>query len=72
MTETWIDEGELDFIAEPYDGGVALQVNGNDLVHITDADDETGWAHITVFTSSDPNAIILFEGQINVRERRDT
>lgn len=67
----WLEAGELDFDAEPYDGGIAFQVDGCDLVHITDVDEETGWGHITVFTSSDSNAAVLFSGPINVRERRN-
>lgn len=51
--------------------GFALQVDGNDLVHVTDIDRETGQALVRVFTSTDPDAAVLFEGTVNVLERRN-
>lgn len=49
-------------------GTVALQVDGNDLVHINPPDDE-GMAFMTVFSSSHPNAFVLWAGSVNVLER---
>lgn len=48
---------------------VAFQVHGADIVHLSDIDEETGWATLTVFTSTHPDARILFTGQVNIYER---
>lgn len=68
--EQYMATGDVEYIAEPCDGGAYLQADGNDLVSITDVDDN-GWGTITVFTSSDPNATVQWQGRINVRERRN-
>lgn len=61
----------LEFRADWLDShGVAFQVDGQDLVHITDIDSETGIATVTVFSSSHPDATVLFTGEINVLERK--
>jgi len=51
---------------------VALQFDGNDLVHVTDIDRDTGDATVYVFSSSHPDATVLFTGRVNVLERAGT
>jgi hypothetical protein len=44
---------------------VAFHVDGHDLVHISEIDND-GFAFVIVFASSDPQAEVLFTGRINV------
>jgi hypothetical protein len=55
----WIDSNSL-----------AFQIEGNDLVHVSDIDTD-GTATITVFTSSHPDASIVFTAQVNVFAHRE-
>jgi hypothetical protein len=63
--------GDLDWSAdEDGDNGVQLQVDGNDIVSITDVMTD-GKAHVVVWASSHPDSAIAWEGFVNVRERQD-
>jgi len=44
---------------------VAFQVDGHDLVHISEIDAD-GFAFVIVYASSDPEAEVIFSGNINV------
>jgi hypothetical protein len=66
----WVEEGELDFGVDAYDDIVAFQVDGNDIVHVGPPDDR-GWAQVIVFESSHPDAGVLWEGPVNLRQRAD-
>lgn len=64
-----IEGGDLDWATdEDGNNGVQLQVDGNDVVSITDVMDD-GKAHIIVWASSHPDSTIAWEGFVNVRER---
>jgi hypothetical protein len=65
---SWLDDLEAAIDWMKYTG-FAVQIEGHDIVHITDIDQDTGAATIRVFTSTHPDAAVLFEGVINVRER---
>jgi hypothetical protein len=66
----WFDE--LDPGTDWYDGdSLAFQIDGHDLVHVSDINRETGVATIRVFTSTHPDAPVLFEGTVNVKERKE-
>lgn len=65
-----IESGDLDWRTdEDGNNGVQLQVDGNDVVSITDVMTD-GKAHIIVWASSHPDSVIAWEGTINVRERQ--
>lgn len=66
----WLDRIEvgIDWIKS---SGFAVQVDGMDLVHVTDIDAETGTALVRVFASTHPDAAVMFEAVINLRERPD-
>ena len=58
------------FGAKRFDArSVAFQVDGQDLVHISEIDSD-GNAFVIVFESSHPDAEVLFTGRINVAERK--
>lgn len=48
---------------------IAFQVENNDIVHITDIGID-GTATVTVFTSTHPDAGVLFTGTVNVLAHR--
>jgi len=48
---------------------VAFQVDGQDLVHVSEIDGD-GNAIVIVYESSHPDAEVLFTGRINVAERK--
>jgi flagellar basal body rod protein FlgC len=48
---------------------VAFQVDGQDLVHISEIDSD-GNAFVIVFESSHPDAEVLYTGRINVSARK--
>lgn len=66
----YLEPGVVEFTVEADRDEIGLQADGNDVVRITEIQDD-GRARIVVYTSSDPLAEILFEGIINVRERRN-
>lgn len=49
---------------------VAFHVDGHDLVHISEIDQD-GNAFVIVFASSHPDAEVLFTGRINVAARKE-
>lgn len=67
MGEDWRDDldAQVDW---PNGRSLAFQVDGNDLVHVNDIDHETGDASVTVFASTDPQAPIIFQGTVNIRQ----
>jgi hypothetical protein len=44
---------------------VAFQVDGHDLVHVSEIDAD-GFAFVIVYASSDPEAEVIFSGRINI------
>lgn len=65
-----IEEGALSWGIDGGDDDVQLQVDGNDVVSISDVRTD-GKAHIIVWASSHPDSTIAWEGYVNVRERQD-
>lgn len=63
-----IEEGDLSWGTDGGDDDVQLQVDGNDVVSISDVRTD-GTAHIIVWASSHPDSVIAWEGYVNVRER---
>lgn len=68
-------EGRKPLDIEPevewYDSdSIAFQIDGNDLVHVSEIDDE-GNATIRVFASTEREATVLFEGTVNVFKHRE-
>ncbi|MFE6966839.1 hypothetical protein ACFVAJ_17145 [Agromyces sp. NPDC057679] len=55
----------------PGSSAMTLQVEGNDLVSVTDIDWETGGAWIKVYESTHPDAAIIFEGRVNLAAHLD-
>jgi hypothetical protein len=49
------------------DGNLYFQIDGNDVMSITDIDTETGDAIVIVHASTHPNATTLFTGHINIK-----
>jgi hypothetical protein len=70
MDDDLILPDDLEPGAEWYDGeSIGFQIDGNDLIQITDIHTD-GTAHVRVFTSTDPDASVLFEGTVNVTAHR--
>ncbi len=60
------DTGVVELDVHGYGKGAALQVDGNDLVHITDIDPGDGTARVTVFASSRETASPLWAGAVSL------
>lgn len=69
--EGWLEHVEVGIDWLKYTG-FAVQVDGLDIVHVTDIDEETGTAVVRVFSSTHPDATVLFEAVLNLRERPHT
>lgn len=66
-----IAEGYLDWsIDHGLNNDATLQVDGNDMVAISDVM-EDGSAHVVVWKTSHPDSTVAWEGFVNVRERKD-
>lgn len=48
-------------------GDAAVQIDGNDIVHVSDFNRETGKVDVVVFASTDEQAEPIFKGQVKVR-----
>lgn len=67
-----MEDGVLDFSMETTGGGtLAVMVDGHDLIHIDDSPGPDGMARIVVFNSTHPDATVLWEGVVQIRERSD-
>lgn len=66
-----LEEGELEWTLdlESSKHDCVLQVDGHDVFSVRDVG-EDGSAHVTVWATSHPDSVVLFEGTVNVRERR--
>jgi hypothetical protein len=60
------DTGVVELDIHGYGKGAALQIDGNDLVHLTDISPDDGTARLTVFASSHEKAPILWAGTVNL------
>lgn len=70
---TTIDSGLWPTVGVDWMGrnDVCFQVEGSDIVHVTEIDSETGEARITVFASTHPEAEVIFRGTVNLRAHAD-
>lgn len=55
---------------DAYSDGLAVQIDGNDLVHLTNVGD-CGTALLTVFASSHSKAAPIWQGTINLAAHRE-
>ena len=61
-----IQDSEVEAEVNGYGQGVALQIDGNDLVHINEIDTEQGTATLTVFMSTAETAPVLWTGTVDL------
>jgi hypothetical protein len=64
-----IEDGELRWDVDMDGDSAQLQVDGHDIVSISDVRTD-GKAHIIVWATSHPDSTIVWEGYVNVRERQ--
>ncbi len=63
---TTSETGVVELDVHGYGKGAALQIDGNDLVHLTDISPDDGTARLTIFASSHEKAPILWTGTVNL------
>ena len=56
---------EVDANVDCFDDNIAFQVEGNDLVHVSDIA-EDGTATVRVFASTHSAAAVIFDGVVNI------
>lgn len=68
MTQDWLDNADVQ--VENQGKRFYLQIDGNDIVSITDIDREAGTALVTVHKSTHPDADTAWQGWVNIKERQ--
>jgi hypothetical protein len=60
------DTGTVELDVHCYGKGAAVQVDGNDLVHLTDIGPDDGTARVTVYSSGHETAPVLWTGTVSL------